>query len=354
MKRWKITFSFIALTLCLLLVASDIFAGTGRRRGTAGAQELLIPVGSIGTALGGANLATTEGTEAMYWNPAGLAASQYSTELMISHLTYIADMNVNYVAGYFQNETFGALGFSIKTLGFGDIPVTTNESPDGTGEMFSPTFLTLGATYSRAMTNKIFFGASVKLVSEKIMRESATGVAFDFGLRYDTGMGIKGAVCLKNIGTNMAFDGSDLEVFTSDISDRPDAEGENTRIPLAAFDMPTLFEIGLSYDYKVNDQNGITVMGSFMNDNYALDEYRVGLEYNFNNLVFLRGSYQTAYDADNEKFVAADQDNFLWGPSFGAGLNLKLGSEMGLRLDYAYRVTEIFDDNQWFTLRFNF
>ena len=263
-------------------------------------------------------------------------------------------MNVNYVAGYFQNATFGALGFSIKTLGFGDIPVTTNESPDGTGEMFSPTFLTLGATYSRAMTNKIFFGASVKLVSEKIMRESATGVAFDFGLRYDTGMGIKGAVCLKNIGTNMAFDGSDLEVFTSDISDRPDAEGENTRIPLAAFDMPTLFEIGLSYDYKVNEQNGITVMGSFMNDNYALDEYRVGLEYSFNNLVFLRGSYQTAYDADNEKFVSADKDDFLWGPSFGAGLNLKLGPSMRLSLDYAYRVTEIFDDNQWFTLRFNF
>jgi hypothetical protein len=49
-----------------------------------------------------------------------------------------------------------------------------------------------------------------------------------------------------------------------------------------------------------------------------------------------------------------DKDNFIWGPSFGGGLNFDLGKSMNLSLDYAYRLTEIFDDNQWFTFKIRF
>jgi len=354
MNRWKILIRLTAIAICVLLVVSSIFAGTGQRRGTAGAQELLIPVGSVGTALGGANLANVSGIEAIFWNPAGLAASTVTTEVMFSHLSYIADINVNYVAGNYNAGGFGALGFSIKSIGIGDIAVTTNNSPDGTGEMFSPTFLTLGLTYSRAMTDKIHFGTNLKLITESMLGMSTNGLAFDFGLQYDTGMGVKGGIALKNLGPNMNFNGTDAEVFTKDQSDRPDAEGENLRIPLASFDLPTLFEIGLSYQYNINESNNVTVMGTFMNDNNALDEYRVAAEYNFNNLIFLRGSYQFGYDADEEQFRTSDADYFLWGPSFGAGINLNLGTNVELRLDYAYRLTELFNDNQWFTVRLGF
>jgi len=354
MNRWKIFISFTIIAVCVLLVTTSIFAGTGQRRGTAGAQELLIPVGSVGTALGGANVANVAGIEAMHWNPAGVAASEHSSEVMFSHLQYIAGINVNYVAGHFKTASLGALGFSIKTVGFGEIDVTTNENPDGTGEVFSPTFLTLGATFSRAMTDKIHFGVNAKFISERIMGQSAGGAAFDFGLQYDTGRGVKGGVALKNLGPNMKFGGTDTEVFTKDQSDRPDAEGENLRIPLAAFDLPTTFEIGLGYEYNLNEQNSLTVMGTFMNDNFALDQYKVGAEYSFNDFVFLRGAYQIGYDADEEKFRMADEDYFLWGPSFGAGLNLDLGPNISLNVDYAYRITKIFDDNQWFTLRLGF
>jgi len=354
MNRWKSLVVLTAVAICVLLVVSSTFAGTGQRRGTAGAQELLIPVGSVGTALGGANLANVSGIEAIFWNPAGLAASTGSAELMFSHLSYIADIDVNYVAGNYNAGGFGALGFSIKTIGIGDIAVTTNDSPDGTGEMFSPTFLTLGLTYSRAMTDKIHFGTNLKLITESMLGESANGMAFDFGLQYDTGMGVKGGIALKNIGPNLKFDGTDTEVFTKDQSDRPDAEGENLRIPLASFDLPTTFEIGLSYQIKMNESNNLTVMGTFMNDNNALDEYRVAAEYNFNNLIFLRGSYQFGYDADEDQFRMADADYFLWGPSFGAGINLKLGTNVELKLDYAYRIAELFNDNQWFTVRIGF
>jgi hypothetical protein len=330
------------------------FAGTGQRKGTAGAQELLIPVGSVGTALGGANLANVTGLEAMFWNPAGLAASRHSAEVMVSHLRYIADLNVNYVAGNFRSNGFGALGFSIKSIDFGDIPVTTLDSPDGTGEFFAPTFLTLGVTYSRQMTDKINFGANVKVITEQIKRESANGVAFDFGLQYNTGIGLNLGVALKNIGPNMKFDGGDLEIFTKDISDRPDAAGENTRIPLSNFELPTSLEIGVSYDLKIGENNSLTFMGNFLNNNFALDEYRIGAEYSFHNAIFLRGSYVLGYDADAEKIRTADEDNFIWGPSFGGGVNFNVGQSFNLSLDYAYRVTKLFDDNQWFTFRVHF
>lgn len=354
MKTKRALIFCISPVLCVLLVAVEVFGGTGQRRGTAGAQELLIPVGSVGTALGGANLANVAGIEAIFWNPAGLAASRHSAEVMFSHLQYIADLNVNYVAGNFTSSGFGAMGFSIKSVGFGDIPVTTNDNPDGTGELFSPAFITVGLTYSRAMTDRIHFGTNVKLISEKIRRESATGVAFDFGMQYKTQIGLNLGIALKNIGPNMKFDGSDLEIFTKDGSDRPDAAGENTRIPLSTFELPTTLEIGIAYDLKMGETNSLTLMGNFLNNNFALDEYRFGAEYSFNKFVFLRGSYAFGYDADTEQFRTANEDNFIWGPAFGGGVNFNVGESFNVSVDYAYRATKLFEDNQWFSFSLNF
>jgi hypothetical protein len=338
----------------VLLLVAQVFAGTGKRKGTAGALELLLPVGSVGTALGGANLAYVSGLEAIHWNPAGLAASTHSAEVMFSHFRYIADLNVNYVAGNFKSGGFGALGLSIKTIDFGDIPVTTEVSPDGTGEMFSPSYLTLGLTYSRAMTDRIYFGTNVKLISERIMRESAKGVAFDFGLQYATGTGLNLGIVLKNIGPNMKFDGGDLEVFTKDISERPDTEGENTRLPLSSFELPTSLEIALSYSLKFDEANKLALSTAFLNNNFSLDEYRFAGEYSFNNRVFVRGSYVMGYDADEDKIRTADKDSYIWGPSLGGGVNFNLGESLLLNLDYAYRFTELFSDNQWVTLSVSF
>jgi hypothetical protein len=348
----KIVFH-IALLLCVMAFTIVSIAGTGRRMGTAGAQELLIPVGSVGTALGGANLANVSGIEALYWNPAGLSHTESTAEAMFSHMQYIADIDVNYVAGQFVASALGSFGVSVKSLTFGDIPVTTNANPDGTGEIYSPAFITFGLAFSRAMTDKIYFGTHAKLVSEKIMSETATGIAFDFGLQYDTGTGVKAGVTLKNIGSNMTFNGNDLEIFTGDISDRPDTEGENTRIPLASFELPATFEMGISYDYRLGEMNRFTFMGSFMNNNFAMDEYRLAGEYALNDMFFLRGAYVIGYDADDDKFRTADSNSYLWGPSFGGGFNLQLGN-MNLYLDYAYRLAELFDNNQWFSFRIAF
>src|SRR2546422_3191263 len=82
-----------------VFTANLIFAGPRSKYGLSAAPELLIPVGSIGTALSGSNLANVTGVEALYWNPAGLSMiTGKSGEVMFSHQKYIADININYAA----------------------------------------------------------------------------------------------------------------------------------------------------------------------------------------------------------------------------------------------------------------
>src|SRR5713101_6662115 len=120
------------LLVLLLAVASAGYGGGANRSGTNAAPELLIPVGARDIAMGGASVATTSGIDAIFWNPAGLARSPFGASAMFSHMSYIADIPVNYFAVGVSFEGFGSLGFSLKSLGIGDIAVTNEDFPDGT------------------------------------------------------------------------------------------------------------------------------------------------------------------------------------------------------------------------------
>ena len=88
------------------------------RNGTAGAQELLIPVGARGLSLSGSYVAGLEGVESIYYNPAGLALMDKSVEVLFSHTTYIADIGISYAAIGTRFEGFGTLGFTYKISRF--------------------------------------------------------------------------------------------------------------------------------------------------------------------------------------------------------------------------------------------
>ena len=147
--------SVVYLMLLLCTVSMTALGANKTRIGTAGAQELLIPVGARGIAIGGSSLVLTNGVESIYWNPAGLAHMDHGVEAIVSEMNYIADIKVTYGAIGIAAGSFGAIGFSVKSIAFGDIPRTTELFPDGTGETFSPTFLNVGATYSKVLTDRI-------------------------------------------------------------------------------------------------------------------------------------------------------------------------------------------------------
>ncbi len=337
-----------ALVLGLLAsVAGPAGAGSDERQGSSGAGELKIPVGPRSTALGGTTVADVEGAEALYWNPAGLAGLT-GTSAYFSHLSYIADMNVNYFALVTKAGNFGNIGFSAKVLDVGDVIVTTEESPDGTGDILSPTFSVLGLTYARQFTDKVRFGATAQFVNEKIANAGANGLALDFGFQYDTGYnGLVFGFVMKNFGSAMEFSGSDFEVNVP----IPDAEPGSTNRTLsstsAAFEMPSYFQMGISYDLMRQEQSQFKLLGTFLSNNFTPDEFRGGAEYMYRDQFALRAGY-------GRRVSSADGDVYN-GFSWGAGLNVGLGAASKLRFDYSNRmVREYFSDTHEFAVGLNF
>lgn len=343
----------LALGLAVvLLISIDALAGGRNRAGTNAASELLIPVGARYMATGGASVATVAGIDAIFWNPAGLSRSNAAATAMFSHMQYIADINVEYVAASANFSGFGNLGVSIKTFSFGEIAVTTEDNPDGTGELFSPTFVTFGATYSRALTDRIGVGINVKLVSETLNRVSASGVAFDFGVQYrDLGniSGLSIGVVAKNIGTSMHYDGAGL-LRQADVLDvtRPSSL---YKVEASNDELPSTIEMGIGYTMSIGETNKVNLVSLFQNNNYDDDEIKVGAEFAFKDLFFLRGGWQFAPDAPND--ATGKENAYIFGPTFGAGFHHEVGG-VDVALDYAFRDTNFFSSVNVFSIALGF
>jgi hypothetical protein len=344
MKMKKI--KFVVNLLLISLLTTSIFAGGGSRNGTAGAAQLLIPVGARGVAMSGSSLVGSSGVEAIYWNPANLARGEQATNVMFSHMNYIADIGVEYGAVSTNLEGFGALGFSIKSLNIGSIPVTTVQAPDGTGQTFTPQFMTLGLTYSRLLSDRIAVGITANLVSEKIELVSTTGLAFNVGISYKNLGNVDGlsfAVVLKNLGPQMQYDGSGLLIRADAASlQRPT---QLYKIEAAGYELPSTLELGLGYTYNINSSNALMVNGVFQNSNFYGDEYKLGMEYAFDNLLFVRGGYMFLPELE--------KDDNIYGLTAGVGINYDLGG-VNMKFDYAYRQTKFFDANHVFTVTLGF
>ena len=329
--------------LLLLLLAPAVLRAAGQNRaGTAAAPELLIPVGARALALGGATLATTAGIEALYWNPAGLVRTRARADLLFSTTSYLADIRVNYAAVSADFKDLGALALSIKTLSFGDIPITTEKAPDGTGAFFAPTFFTLGATYARALTDRIAVGATAHYITERIERVSATALSFDMGLQYANLGNLPGlhlGVALKHIGSRLQFDGPAL-LRSGQLEDlrRPEA---TYKVAASAADLPSVFEIGLAYRRPQSDSGQVELSSVFRHHNFARDQWKVGAEYGYNPFFKLRGGFD---------YAAAADDDYLFGTSFGFGLQLR----PDVQVDYAYTTVDFFDGLNTFTVRLGF
>lgn len=336
----------LIVMLALLCSATASIAGNKDKVGGAGAQELLIPVGSRGIALGGAFNAMVTGNEAIYWNPAGLAASEATAEATFCNLQWIADTQLNYFAVSSKFGRLGSFGFSAKIFDFGEIQETTEYETEGTGITFSPNITTLGLTFSRQMTDRIFFGVNAKVISESFMRLSASAIAFDIGVQYVSNYGVRMGLTLNNFGGTMKFGGEDLQRSVNLPYVESGTDAIDLRLEAQQFELPSTFEIGVAYDYRASDQHVVTFATNYRNQNYGMDELSGGVEYGFNNMVFLRGGYARMPEGTTE-------DN-IFGFTAGAGIKYKIAGSSTIMFDYAYRDTKWFDANQWFTFSLMF
>ena len=324
----------------------DVYAGGGNRTGTGGAAQLQIPVGPRGIAMGESSIATAYGVEALFWNPAGVARLSSSADVMFSHMSYIADIGVEYGAVAANFEGFGVIALSLKSLAVGDIPVTTTQDPDGTGATFAPQMLTAGLTFARQLTDRISVGLTTNIIMETLGEVNSTGVAFNVGVVYETLGDIDGlsmGLAMKNIGPQMQYEGSGLMYLASASNlQRPPSY---LKVEAASFDLPSSFEMGLGYKMKLGEINALQFSGAYQTNNYSGDEYKLGADYGYNKMFFARVGYQGAPQVSSE--------NYLYGLTAGAGICYDLGG-IAVTVDYAYRDAKYFNGNHVFALSLGF
>jgi opacity protein-like surface antigen len=333
------------IILILILIATSIYAGDVARKGTTGAEQVLIPVGARGIATGGAFLANITGLESIYYNPAGLDVYP-QTEAMFSYVNHLADINISYFAIGTTLGDIGSIGFDLKTFDFGDIPVTTEDFPDGTGETYSPSFLTLGFTYSKVLTDRISIGTNLKLITENIQNTNATGFALDAGVQYRFSEALMIGAAVKNIGSDMNYTGQDLADRTEIPGSIPGSSSGSYEIITESFQIPSFFQLSLTYALNVDEQNNLLFAGAYTANNSFEDIANLGLEYGFMSNFFVRGGYN---------FLVQNASEYIYGFTFGAGLDYNIGGEVGFVFDYAFRDVKDFPTaNHVFTIKLSF
>lgn len=330
------------------ITASAVPAGAGglERVGTSGALELRIPMGTAAVALGGSTVAMGTGLSNIFYNPASLAATDES-EATVAYTSYLAESDVNYGAISVGVGSSGAAALSVKVLNFGDITVTTEDNPEGTGEVLTPNFAVVGLTYGRRMTDRVLIGLTGMFVNERVADLSARGFAVDLGVQYDTGWrGLRFGFAMKNIGPNMQFDGGNLERSIVLPEDDPTAQPHIVRLESTSFELPAYLQLGATYDVNFATDRTLSVMGAFQSNNYNTDEYRLGAEFNLGQWLALRAGFAGQLALQESERM----DNYLYSWSYGAGLNFKVG-DTPFKFDYAgTTVGEFFDDNQQISL----
>lgn len=333
------------IILILILIATSIYAGDVARKGTTGAEQVLIPVGARGIATGGAFLANITGLESIFYNPAGLDVYP-QTEAMFSYVNYLADINISYFAIGTSLGDIGSIGLDLKTLDFGDIPVTTETFPDGTGDTYSPSFLTIGFTYSKVLTDRISIGTNLKIISENIQNTNATGFALDAGVQYRFSEALMIGAAVKNIGSDMSYSGQDLADRTIIPGSIPGSSTGSYEVITEGFQIPSFFQLSMTYALNINEQNNLMFAGAYTANNSFEDIANLGLEYGFMNNFFVRGGYN---------FLVQNTSEYIYGLTFGAGLDYKLGGEVGFVFDYAFRDVKDFPTaNHVFTIKLSF
>ncbi|MBA7519184.1 hypothetical protein ES705_11259 [subsurface metagenome] len=240
---------YIGLLLILLLPLYADFA----KLGTSSAQFLKISIGR-GAAMGEAFVALSDDASATFWNPSGLGTLT-NREITFQHNEWIADIRHEYLSAVFPLGTFGTLGMSITALTMGKMEILTVDDPNttlredtGTGRYFNAADLALGISFGRMFTDRLAAGFGIKAVQQMIMDMSASGLAVDFGIIYNTGFkGLKIAAAMSNFGGDIRFAGRQLDIVNDPYPDNPaEYEGIPVTLKTTAAPLPLMFRFGLA------------------------------------------------------------------------------------------------------------
>ena len=339
----------ILFTLCISSLM--LFGGNPDRQGESGAAELLLNPWARSAGLHTMNTSSVTGIEAMRLNIAGLSRIENS-ELVIANTRLYEGSTLKLNALGFAKRVgkSSAFGITLVAVDFGDIDVTTTNSPEGTGSTYSPSFFNLGIGYSYTYANKISVGFLFRGVSESLANIGAFGFGLDAGVQYVSGAkdNFRLGISLRNIGSPMKFGGEGLSFQ----GDNPGNSGdyELTFDQRAEdFELPSVLNLGISYDFYFGEDLMFRVLGNFTSNAFSSDQLGGGAELTYNENFTIRAGYKK----DIGEIV---NPNLYTGLSAGASVILPFANDgkNKIGVDYAYRATNPFRGTHNLSLRLMF
>ena len=161
-------------------------------RAEEGGLFLLVPVGARAVGLGQAVVASQLGSEAVWWNPAGLARSE-KREAAIHHSQNILATG-DALTLLVPSSLLGVAALSIDIFDYGNIERT--RGPNGASGQILPRNIVYAATYGTPIGAHVNAGITYKLVQFRVDCSgdcgdlppiSSSTTAIDAGLQYDLG-----------------------------------------------------------------------------------------------------------------------------------------------------------------------
>lgn len=319
---------FLITALIFLGFSAQVFPF--EKVGTTSFQFLKVWPGARASALSGAFSTLANNSEAVFWNPAGLA-SVTNFDASFGYIDWFMDVKHYSFAAAYSLGDMGTLGFQAVLADVGDIEVTRVDqlgfvngvyNPGLTGEIIRPNSMVIGFSYAKKVTDKFAFGITAKYVHEDLVYEKAGALVFDGGLTFNTGFrSIVIGAAIRHFGQEVKF------------IDK-------------SYPLPQTFNIGISSYLISPDDPLITSLGSDQTLLLSYDMiqprdydqmHSMGLEYGFKDMIFVRGGY--TFNSDQE------------GVSAGIGLKFKnyrvdySFNDQGTYLDSVHRITIGFDIN---------
>ena len=273
----------------ILISFTTIFAQSA---GNSGLAFLKLGFGARNISMGDVGTEASNDVSAFFYNPARLA-SDNSNEIMLMHNSWIQGTKSEILG--VKTSVWGLpLAFGADITSISDIQVRTinSENPDVT---FNANYFAGSLSTGFNIIDNLDFGATIKYLYEGLYSDEATGWGFDFGLNYKTPIdGLSAAAVFRNLGH--------MNVLKNESSA-----------------LPTEFRVGAAYKMDLIEKFAVTAAAEMQKYTPTNDSHiNFGAEVLYDNLVALRGGYQSNYESKG----------------FTAGFGVLWG---GFRLDYAFQ-----------------
>lgn len=313
-------------------------------------EFLNIGVGARALGMGNANVASVEGVNSGYWNPAGLLAQKNDIEVGLMHAEYFAGIaKYDYIGASKRIDSNSVAGISILRFGVDNIPNTLDlMDPNGNVDYnrissFNAVDFAALLSYARRMPKLkgVEVGGNFKVIRRRLGDlAGAWGFGLDAGAKYNYKNWVLAAMARDVTGTFNAWsynlNQKQIAVLQQTGNDIPSQALEIT--------VPKLI-LGVARTYKVWKER-ISILGevnlintfdgmrnTVINSRVWSMEPAFGLEIGYKGFIFLRGGLGNIQKQLNDRatlYVTTVQ------PNFGVGIKYKL-----FTLDYA--LTDIGD-----------